>query len=52
MTYKYNYFLVSLNAGSQTTEQIFSIEHVNNLDKQIIDLKQKLDRAKKEFNVK
>jgi hypothetical protein len=41
--------LVSLNVGCQTTEQWYSSEYVLNLEKQISDLKQKLERSKKDF---
>jgi hypothetical protein len=40
---------VSLNAGCQTSEQWFSSEYVLNLEKQISELKQKLERNKKDF---
>lgn len=40
---------MSLNVGCQTTEQWFSSEYVLNLEKQISDLKQKLERNKKDI---
>jgi hypothetical protein len=41
-----------LNVGTQTSEQMFSADYVNNLEKQIIELKQKLEKSKKEFIVR
>jgi archaellum component FlaC len=41
----------SLNTASQTTEQIYGTEYVNNLEKQVSDLKNKYEKLRKEFNV-
>jgi hypothetical protein len=40
-----------MNTSSQTSEPIYGEEHVNNLDKQIVDLKGKYEKLRKEFNV-
>lgn len=47
----YIFNLVTLNVGCQTIEQCYSSEYVGKLDKQINDLKIKLEKSKKDFNV-
>ena len=41
-----------MNIGCQTIENVYNAEYVMNLDKQIIELKQKCEKARKEFNVR
>jgi hypothetical protein len=46
------YFTIgSLNTASQTTEPIYGVEYVNNMEKQISELKNKNEKLKKEFSV-
>jgi len=40
-----------LNAGTQTNEEIYSLEFVKNLENQLIEIKEKYDKLKKEFSV-
>jgi len=42
--------ILSLNAGCQTTEQYFSSDYVFNLEKNVVELKQRIEKNKKEFN--
>ncbi len=41
---------MSLNVGCQTTDQTYPSEHVINLEKQINELKLKLEKSRKDFN--
>jgi hypothetical protein len=45
-------FLVTLNTGSQTAEEIFFAEFVRNLENQLKETKEKLDKLRKEFSVR
>ncbi len=42
---------MTLNAGTQTAEEVFSIEFVRNLENQLKEIKEKFDRLRKEFSV-
>lgn len=43
--------LVTLNAGTQTIEKVFSVEFVKNLENQLQEKKENFDRLRKEFSV-
>jgi hypothetical protein len=42
--------ITSLNVGCQTTDTVYSSDHVKNLETQILELNKKIEKIKKEFN--
>lgn len=42
---------MTLNSGTQTPEEIFSLGYVENLRKNVTEIKENFEKQKKEFNV-
>ena len=42
---------MTLNVGTQTAEEVFSVEFVKKLENQLKETKEKLDKLRKEFSV-